>query len=454
MDKNLKILKLLRIPKPETQIKSKARTAKRKVWNLFIGGYFLLGICNLLFGIPNVLALTPEELKEAINEKTKNLGEVSSQLKVVNQAYQETQDKGRTLNFELKRIDTNISQLNLHIKSSEINIEKIKLELESLDYKIEDTVGKISNKKEAVANLLRQINEADREELFITVLKKGSLAASVIEIQNLSDLSFDLGADLKLLKNYREELGNYYNETNYKKNESLSENRNLKNRKGIVESQKFERKKLLEETKNQEKIYGQQVSALEKLQSEVSSEIEAIEAELRVKIDSSLLPSFRAGVLLWPVSGGRKTQGYGGTRFALVNYRGQFHNGIDMGGVPIGSEVLAASDGEVINIGNQDLYCRGAAYGKFVVIKHSNNLTTLYGHMSGFAVSLGSKVERGQTIGYIGRTGWATGPHLHFTVFSSQTLSPARPGFPEGAIASRVCGPMPVGGDLDPTKYL
>ena len=110
--------------------------------------------------------------------------------------------------------------------------------------------------------------------------------------------------------------------------------------------------------------------------------------------------------------------------------------------------------GEVINIGNQDLYCRGAAYGKFVVIKHSNNLTTLYGHMSGFAVSLGSKVERGQTIGYIGRTGWATGPHLHFTVFSSQTLSPARPGFPEGAIASRVCGPMPVGGDLDPTKYL
>src|SRR3989344_4810709 len=107
----------LRIPKPETQIKYKAQTAKRKVWNLFIGSYFLLFIGNLLFGISNVFALTPEDLKDSINEKTKKIEEVSNQLKVVNQAYQETQDKGRTLNFELKRIDTNISQLNLHIKS-------------------------------------------------------------------------------------------------------------------------------------------------------------------------------------------------------------------------------------------------------------------------------------------------------------------------------------------------
>jgi murein DD-endopeptidase MepM/ murein hydrolase activator NlpD len=86
-------------------------------------------------------------------------------------------------------------------------------------------------------------------------------------------------------------------------------------------------------------------------------------------------------------------------------------------------------------------------------VKHNNGLTTLYGHLSKYIVSIGQRVERGEVIGYVGSTGYATGPHLHFTVFASQTLVPARPGYPEGTKPSKSCGPMPVGGDLDPTKY-
>jgi len=209
----------------------------------------------------------------------------------------------------------------------------------------------------------------------------------------------------------------------------------------------------LSQTKNQEIIYEKQLEELTKLQDEISLEIEKIETEMRKNIDPNLLPLPRPGVLLWPVPEGRLTQGYGATAFAAKNYKSKYHNGLDVGRF-LGAEVVAAEKGTVINIGDQDKFCRKAAYGKFIVIKHENGLTTLYGHLSRQIVSIGDKVERGQTIGYMGKTGWATGPHLHFTVFSSQTLTPARAGFPEGTQASRVCGPMPVGGDINPTLYV
>ena len=96
-------------------------------------------------------------------------------------------------------------------------------------------------------------------------------------------------------------------------------------------------------------------------------------------------------------------------------------------------------------VGNQDKYCPRAAYGKFIVVRFDNGLTGIYGHLSGQIVSVGNRVERGQLIGYMGRTGWATGPHVHFTVWSSATYTIRQ---------TRTCGPMPVGGDINPMPYL
>jgi murein DD-endopeptidase MepM/ murein hydrolase activator NlpD len=79
------------------------------------------------------------------------------------------------------------------------------------------------------------------------------------------------------------------------------------------------------------------------------------------------------------------------------------------------------------------------------VINHTNNLTTLYGHFSRLLVQKGDTVTRGQIIGYSGETGFATGPHLHFTVYAQSTFYMGQ---------SKTCGPMPYGGDLNPTGYL
>lgn len=102
------------------------------------------------------------------------------------------------------------------------------------------------------------------------------------------------------------------------------------------------------------------------------------------------------------------------SRFALARKhpilgRMRAHRGVDYA-APTGTPVRAAGDGRILAIGNQ------GGYGKTVVIDHGRGITTLYAHLSRFAPGLarGSRVRQGQTIGFVGMTGLATGPHLHY----------------------------------------
>ena len=89
---------------------------------------------------------------------------------------------------------------------------------------------------------------------------------------------------------------------------------------------------------------------------------------------------------------------------------GRFHPGVDIR-APRGSEVVAISDGIVINASYTV-----SGYGKHVRILHDGNVISLYAHMDSLMVKAGDKVTKGQQVGTIGMTGWTTGPHLHFEV--------------------------------------
>jgi murein DD-endopeptidase MepM/ murein hydrolase activator NlpD len=110
---------------------------------------------------------------------------------------------------------------------------------------------------------------------------------------------------------------------------------------------------------------------------------------------------------MWPVEG-RVASSFG-EREDPINGEGAFHSGVDID-APYGTPVRAAGDGDVT--GAQ----MGAGYGREVTLDHGHDVMTLYGHLSEIAVYPGQHVIRGQIIGYVGQSGRATGPHLHYEV--------------------------------------
>lgn len=370
---------------------------------------------------------------------------MNKQIQETQRSLQSTQQESQSLQKEVKTIDRQIGQLNLGLKASETKIEKFGLEIRGLGYDISQTETDIQTKKKIIAGLLKEIQQRGDDSVLLTFLKNRSLSDSVFETQGLVDVDNNLFEELKAYKDLKNQLADELNQTKQKKVSQETEAEDLKNKKVIVESVKQEKQVILTQSKNKEAAYQKMLSDLGKRREEIAAEIEKMEEELRKQINPNVLPTPKTGLLAYPIGEeAHLTQGYGDTSFAKKTYKGRWHNGVDLG-APIGTPVYAAEKGKVAMTGNQDLYCPRAAYGKFIVINHENNLTTLYGHLSLQVVKEGDGVERGQLIGYSGNTGWATGPHLHFTVFARPTFEIKQ---------SRYCGLMPIGGDLDPMKYI
>jgi len=110
---------------------------------------------------------------------------------------------------------------------------------------------------------------------------------------------------------------------------------------------------------------------------------------------------------LWPIEG-RVASSFG-EREDPFNGEGAFHSGIDID-APYGTPVRAAGDGDIKSAGMEN------GYGREIIISHGHDLETVYGHLSAFAVVPGQHVALGQVIGYVGQSGRATGPHLHYEV--------------------------------------
>jgi murein DD-endopeptidase MepM/ murein hydrolase activator NlpD len=118
-----------------------------------------------------------------------------------------------------------------------------------------------------------------------------------------------------------------------------------------------------------------------------------------------------------PVNSTRITSKFGMRMHPLLGYS-RMHKGIDFG-APYGAAIMAASDGVVSFAGWH------GGHGRYVMVKHSGNLTTAYAHMSRMLVRVGAHVSAGQVIGYVGSTGLSTGPHLHYEVYrNGQAINP------------------------------
>jgi murein DD-endopeptidase MepM/ murein hydrolase activator NlpD len=119
--------------------------------------------------------------------------------------------------------------------------------------------------------------------------------------------------------------------------------------------------------------------------------------------------ALRKAFLRSPMEFSRMTSGFTNARFHPILQTMRAHKGVDYG-APVGTPIRATGDGKVIFAGVQ------GGYGKVIHLQHAGAHSTLYAHMSRFAprVANGARFAQGEVIGYVGQTGWATGPHLHY----------------------------------------
>jgi murein DD-endopeptidase MepM/ murein hydrolase activator NlpD len=139
--------------------------------------------------------------------------------------------------------------------------------------------------------------------------------------------------------------------------------------------------------------------------------------------------SMRRAFLRTPVEFSRISSYFGTARFHPILNRIRAHKGVDYA-APVGTPVKATGDGKVAFVG-----LRGG-YGKAIELQHGARYSTLYGHLSRFASGLrsGNRVHQGQVIGYVGMTGLATGPHLHYEFrIDGVHRNPLKVQFPDAA---------------------
>jgi murein DD-endopeptidase MepM/ murein hydrolase activator NlpD len=139
----------------------------------------------------------------------------------------------------------------------------------------------------------------------------------------------------------------------------------------------------------------------------------------------------RKTLLKTPIDGARLTSRYGMRRHPVMGYS-KMHRGLDFA-APRGTPIMASGDGTIVYAGGK------GTYGKFILIRHANRYSTAYAHLSAYSrgVKKGKRIRQGEIIGYVGATGMATGPHLHYEVRrDGRQINPAKVKFPPGRVLS------------------
>ncbi|HLP44052.1 MAG TPA: peptidoglycan DD-metalloendopeptidase family protein [Candidatus Nanoarchaeia archaeon] len=393
------------------------RTSLLRISTLFLIALIFLG------SITPTLAVDEdkiEALKQSISEKNAQIKKLNDEIKALDSQAQSTAAQGQTLKATLATLEASRNKLLKEIQATQNKVSAASLTINQLALEIKNKEQAIIMNRSALAEAIRDMKQAEDSPLVENILAHDNMADIWNEIETLS--RFQVGVREKIIEteNLKNELSGKKAENENQKRNLISFQSQLSDQKVIVDQNKDEKAKLLAQTQNQEAAYRKQIAEKKALADAFEREISVYESQLKIIIDPDSYPGAGNSVLAWPLSNIIITQQFGNTAFARSGaYNGSGHNGVDFG-ASSGTAVLAALSGTVAGTGNTDLVPGCYSYGKWIMIKHDNGLSTLYGHLSLIKAQTGDRVETGEIIGYSGNTGYSTGPHLHFGVYATQ----------------------------------
>lgn len=428
----------------------------KRRFTAFIFGLLLIPICTI--GTHFAFAQSEvERLQNEISQKNSRLSEIEKEIAQYESALKEVgAEKGtlqkaiNQLNLEHKKVQADISYTENKISSTDLEINKISLEI-SLTQK------DIDRNEEAIKKILRSMDIADAESMIEVFLSNENISEfwkTLEELETVRNSMSEKVQNLLLLKN---DLEAKRTVNNKHRNELVNLKSQYNDQRSILTSNTAEKAELLSATKNEEAQYQAMLKARQEARDKLMAEVLDIESQIQFILDPSTIPSAGTAVFRWPVDKPYITQYFGYTKFALNSgsYKNNMHNGMDLG-APTGSKIYAPLTGVVRATGNTDSVPGCYSWGKWALIDHANGLSSMFAHMSQIAVTAGQKINTSEIVGYIGNTGYSTGPHLHFTLYVKDGVEVKK--FSEFKAVTG-CGPAlspfaAIEAYLDPLDYL
>lgn len=423
---------------------------------LLIG--LLFSVCFLLYFVKipfryKAEAATVAELQNKIDEKNRNIEALNREIQLYEDLTDKTSKEAQTLQNKIKSLKQNGKRLDTDIKQTKLKIEKANLAIQKIGINIQASENQTERFKNTISKDLQNIQFKEENTLVENLLNKKNLSEALIEIDSLVQLNSKLNNEIESLRQEKKVLIQNKTEKEETKKELSNLQTELSGKKKVVEENTKEQSQILKETKNQEKTY-QQILAQRKQEKEaLEKELFDYESTLKYTLNPSLIPKNSSDrPFSWPLDKVIITQLFGKTSASKRLYKSGTHNGVDFG-AKVGTPIKAALSGTIIGAGDTDLTCKGASFGRWVLIKHDNGLASIYAHLSVINVQEGQRVVTGEIIGLSGNTGYSTGPHLHVSVYDGNAVRVEnRPSVSCGGKVYRM--PIaPVEAYLDPMIY-
>ncbi|ETB63748.1 TPA: hypothetical protein DIC38_02865 [Candidatus Nomurabacteria bacterium] len=388
----------------------------------------LVMIVFFCFSFFYTFADTKKEIENQINDINSQIKALDKEIAKYQDAITKTSAEKESLAKVIKELTLTRDKLLKERAQVEKKIGAASLVIDELTNNIGDKEESIRTSEKSLSEMINALYKKDKNTLLEIMLSKNGLWEASREYYDILEIN-------NSVKEHKEELVNKKVDLINSKIEKLNEQEKLKNLKQTLRAQesailstKKEKDNLLNQTKNKEAEYQKLLKEAEKRKDVFEKEMEDYEAQLKLLINPSFLPKKGSEVLAWPLDSILITSKYGIRINPFNSSISTFHYGIDFRS-STGTPVKSMATGVVIDTGNTDLSCKGASFGKWVLIKYNNGLSSTYGHLSAISVEKGQKIKTGDIVGLSGGvkgvfgSGSSTGPHLHISVYASDGVA-------------------------------
>ncbi|OGZ10306.1 MAG: hypothetical protein A3C14_02135 [Candidatus Lloydbacteria bacterium RIFCSPHIGHO2_02_FULL_50_18] len=362
-----------------------------------------------------------DELKQNISTREDTIKQLEQEIADFKQRLSNVDSQKKTLQGALQTLDLSRAKLSKDIRLTQMKIERTNDLISELNGSISQKQLKIEKNKTAISDIIIKIDRIDANTLVEALLSNDTISSFLEDVDNMEKLQASIRDNIKSLERLKSELGGTKTSYQSERKKLTGLSAQLSDQKEISDSERKQQSALLLVTKNQESNYKKLLADREARKKQFEQEINDFEAQLRAEIDPNSFPTPGTKVFAYPLDEHFITQKFGKTVDAQRLYVSGTHNGTDFRATP-GTIIKSVANGTVTATGDTDKTCPNASYGRWVLIKHRNGLSTLYGHLELIKVRAGQELEQGDTIGYSGNTGYSTGPHLHLTVYVSSAV--------------------------------